>query len=176
MRKRKHANLHVILTSVATIAVVGLVINATQNRSAVPHAAAQMSQQERLVHQNFQQAVTMLNERQFEHAIQGFHAVLSLRPEMPEAHVNMGFALLGLKQYDAAIDFFNSATDLRPSQHNAYYGLAVANEELGNLRDAIVAMQAYVHVAQSDDPYVRKAEAAIWEWKAAVAEQDQWQK
>ena len=165
MRKRRHNNWYVVVASAAAIAVVGFVIGGRSG--ALPDDS-----EEGLVQQEFQQAVAMLHTLQFEHAIQGFQEVLSLRPTMPEAHVNMGFALLGLKRYEAAIDFFNSATDLRPSQYNAYYGLAVANEELGNLRKAIAAMQAYVHVAAANDAHVRRAEAAIWEWEAAIAEQD----
>jgi hypothetical protein len=34
-------------------------------------------------------------------------------------------------------------------------------------------MQAYVHIAADDDPYRRKAEAAIWEWGAELSAQEQ---
>ena len=165
MRKHRHNNWYVVVASAAAIAVVGFVIGG--GSGALPEHS-----EEGLVQQEFQQAVAMLHTRQFEQAKQGFQEVLALRSKLPEAHVNMGFALLGLKQYEAAIAFFNSATDLRPSQYNAYFGLAVANEELGNLRDAIAAMQAFVHVAPESDAHVRRAEAAIWEWQAAIAEQD----
>ena len=50
----------------------------------------------------------------------------------------------------------------------AYYGLAVAYEGLGDLRQAVAAMRAYAHVADGDEQYRRKAEAAIWEWEAAL--------
>jgi len=33
-------------------------------------------------------------------------------------------------------------------------------------------MQAYLHVAEENDPYRRKAESAIWEWEAALAAQN----
>jgi len=124
---------------------------------------------DRLVHQRFQQAVTLLQHREYDYAMRGFHDVLAIAPELPEAHVNMGFALLGLGQYEAARSFFDTASNLRPSQANAYYGLAVAFEGLGDLRQAVVTMSAYVHIADEDDPYRRRAEAAIWEWEAALA-------
>ena len=138
-----------------------------------PHVASgDLSGESRLVHQQFQQAVALLQEGQFEFAVQGFHEVLKLVPDLPEAHVNMGFALLGLEKFSAAQDFFDSATNIRPSQSNAYYGLAVAHEGLGDLQQAVVTMRAFAHIAEQDDPFRRKAESAIWEWEAALAAQD----
>ena len=119
----------------------------------------------------FQQGVVMLHAKQHEHALTAFHRVLKLAPDMPEAHVNMGYALLGLERFDAAADFFDSATTLRPDQINAYWGLAVALEGRGNLRGALEAMRTFVHRTKPEDPFRRKAEAAIWEWEAKLAQQ-----
>lgn len=116
----------------------------------------------------FQQGVVMLHARQFDHALTAFHRVLELAPSMPEAHVNIGFALLGQGNFSAAADFFDSATTLRPDQINGYYGLAVAQDGMGNRRGAIEAMRAYLHRAPADDPYLAKAEAAVWEWQAEL--------
>ena len=108
----------------------------------------------------------MLHARQHEHAITAFHRVLELDPAMPEAHVNMGFALIGLERYSAARDFFEGAIALRREQVNAYYGLAVALDGLGDRPAAIGAMRTFVHLSKADDPYQRKAQAALWEWEA----------
>lgn len=127
----------------------------------------------RLLHQQFQQAVVLLQHGEYDYAVQGFHEVLKISPDMPEAHVNMGFALLGLEEFEAARSFFDTATNLRPGQTNAYYGLAVAHEGLGDLRLAVAAMRAYTHIADGDEPFRRKAEAAIWEWQAELAAKEQ---
>ena len=127
----------------------------------------------RLLHQQFQQAVALLQHGEYDYAVQGFHDVLKVAPDMPEAHVNMGFALLGLEEYEAARSFFDTATNIRPGQTNAYYGLAVAHEGLGDLRQAVAAMRAYTHIAAGDDQYRRKAEAAIWEWEAELTAKEQ---
>lgn len=116
----------------------------------------------------FKQAVAMLHAKQYEHAATALHRVLELAPGLPEAHVNMGFALIGLKRYSAARDFFEAAIDLRPAQVNAYYGLAVALEGLNDLEGALGAMRSYIHRSRPDDPYVRKARAALWEWENAL--------
>lgn len=122
------------------------------------------------IRQRFQQGVTMLNDKQHEHALKEFHRVLELAPDMPEAHVNAGYALIGLGRFAVARDFFESALALRKNQVNAYYGLAVSLEGLNDLPGALGAMRAYLHLAPADDPYRRKAEAAVWEWEAKVAE------
>lgn len=113
----------------------------------------------------FDQAVVMLHARQYEHAATALHRVLELDPVLPEAHVNMGYAMIGLKRHKVAQDFFLAAIELRPMQANAYYGLAEALEGLGEIEGAIGAMRTYVHLAPPDDPFVRKAEAALWEWQ-----------
>jgi len=120
---------------------------------------------------HFQQAVALLQQGEFEIAAHGFYEVLKHVPELPEAHVNLGFAMLGLKKFEEAQGHFDRASNIRPGQSNAYYGLAVASEGLGDLPQAVTAMRAYVHIAEADDPYRRKAEAAIWEWEAALPAQ-----
>lgn len=130
-----------------------------------PHAATARTTE---LGQRFQQGVVMLHAKRYEYAIAAFHRVLELEPGMPEAHVNMGFALIGLERYAAARDFFETATALRANQVNAYYGLAVALEGLRDLPGAIGAMRTYVHLAPAGDPFMRKAEAALWEWESAL--------
>jgi tetratricopeptide (TPR) repeat protein len=152
-----------------------LASNETQAERIVvdPHVTAgDLSGESRLVHQQFQQAVALLQQGQYEFAVQGFHEVLKFVPDLPEAHVNMGFALLGLEKFKAAQEFFDGASNIRPSQSNAYYGLAVAHEGLGNLRQAVVTMRTFIHIAAQDDPFRRKAESAIWEWEAVLVAQE----
>jgi len=120
----------------------------------------------------FQQAVIMLHARRYAHAATALHRVLELAPEMPEAHVNLGFAMLGLGRYAEARDFFNGAMALRPRQTNAYWGLAVALEALGDLEGALGAMRSFVHLSPPDAAFVRKAQAAIWEWETRLKEDD----
>ena len=123
-------------------------------------------EQARRAHQNFQQGVAMLQAGQFDYAVTALHEVLAIYPALPEAHVNMGYALLGAGEPEAAADFFNTATDLRPSLHNAYYGLALAEQENGNDKAALAAMQAYAHLAAEDERHLPRAKEIIWELQA----------
>jgi len=113
----------------------------------------------------FDQGVAMLHAKRYEFAVTALSRVLELSPNMPEAHVNMGFALLGLKDYKGAGDSFATAIRIKPFQANAYWGLAVSLEQLGDLEGGLGAMRSYIHLAKSDDTYVRKARSALWEWE-----------
>lgn len=159
---RKDLRTRVLAATVAGILLAGILIAFVPGpgpRGAHPHAKE--------IDQRFQQGVMMLHAKQYEHALTAFHRVLTLDPKMPEAHVNAGFALLGMNDAAAARAFFEGAIALRKEQLNAYYGLAVAHEKLGDLGAARGAMRTYAHLAPKDDPYRRKAEAALWEWESA---------
>jgi tetratricopeptide (TPR) repeat protein len=154
--------------TVAVVAIGGWALqrwNRDEAPSSSTHAEEQLKAE---VDTRFQQGVVMLHAKEYSHAMTAFHRVLQLAPTLPEAHVNIGFALLGLRRYPEARAFFESATDLRPQQTNAYYGMAVALEGMNDLPGALGAMESYLHLAKADDPYRRKAEAAIWEWRAAM--------
>ena len=117
----------------------------------------------------FKRAAIALHAREYEHAAAALHQLLQAAPQVPELHVNMGYAMLGLKKHAAARDFFQGAIELRPAQANAYFGLAESLEALGDLRGALGAMRTYVHLSPPDDPFLRKANSAIWEWESALA-------
>ena len=140
--------------------------------------AAQYRQLE--LDERFQQAVAMLHAKQYDYAITALHRVIELNPDMPEAYVNMGFALIGLERYAAARDFFSAALEINTYQANAYWGLGVAAEQLGDLEAALGAMRTYLHLSPPNDPYVRKARSALWEWDSQLkrgplpAEEQEW--
>lgn len=129
------------------------------------------SQQARMaqIKTRFEQAVVMLHAKEYEHAITALQRVLQLSPNLVDAHVNMGYALLGLERYQEAAGFFDKATTLRPYQANAYWGLGISLEQQGDLQGALGAMRTYVHLSPPEDPYVRKARAAMWEWEGSMA-------
>lgn len=119
----------------------------------------------------FCDSAMLLQARQYEQAAAALHDLLRRAPQVPELHVNMGYALLGLGNYLAARDFFLSAIRLRPKQANAYYGLAESLEGAGDLHGAIEAMRTYVHLSPLEGEFVRKANAAVWEWEASLKRQ-----
>ncbi len=167
---RRDARIRAVLLTVALVVLGGMLVAAIGSGAPAPAAqapAAPRAHADR-IELHFKQGVVMLHARDYEHAMTAFHQVLKLAPDLPEAHVNMGYALVGLGHHAQARDFFESATVLRPAQANAYYGLAMALEGLGDKRGAIGAMRTYLHLGGVEERHRRKAEAALWEWEAAV--------
>lgn len=115
----------------------------------------------------FEQGVAMMQMHQYDFAVQAFHRVLELNPQLPEAHVNMGFALYEKGDFAGAQRFFESATALNKNQVNAYYGLAIAAFAQKNNAVAVGAMRAWLHLAPSDDPFRAKGEAKFDEMQKA---------
>lgn len=120
---------------------------------------------------HFEASVLLLHARRFDEARAVLLRVIDLAPGLPEAHANLGFALLGLRQPAAAREAFERAITLRPAQANAYYGLALAQESLGDLELALGAMRSYLHLGQREsEAHLRRARAALWEWESQLAQ------
>ena len=113
----------------------------------------------------FKQAVQEMLDNNYSAANASWSRLLALKPDMPEAHVNQGFTLIELGQAQLACEHFDRATEINRFQVNGYYGLGVCLEALGDIRAALGAMRAYTHLAPPDDPFLRKANAAIWQWE-----------
>ena len=125
-------------------------------------------QQKHLLQQRFDQAAALIHAKQYDYAVMALTEVIKLQPRLPEAHANLGYSYLGLKQYQAAVRAFTNAINLRPNQVNAYYGLAESYEGLKDYEAALGAMRSYVHLSPPKDPFVTRAQAAIWEWEAKL--------
>ena len=134
--------------------------------SAKPGDGLPASSVETTLHAAFQRAVVLQHSGHAEAAVGAWEQVLNLAPDLPEAHVNKGFALVDLDDCDRAQLSFDRALALRAQQENAYYGQALCHERQGDLDLALGAMRVYVHLADDESPYVRRAMAAIWEWSA----------
>lgn len=170
VRKRPDVRIIALIVTVLVVVGGGYLLDRWINGSSQADLKSHVDQKRKEeIDARFQQGVVMLHAKQYEHAITAFHRVLQLAPMMPEAHVNMGFALLGQKRYKEALDFFDGASSLNPNQMNAYYGMAEAFEGLGDYRGALEAMEAWLHRAKPDDPFRRRAEAAVWEWRERIA-------
>lgn len=161
------------LTVAATTAFGVLLVNLPAEQGQLVASAPEPGHAARArgaeVARRFAAGAALLNARQYQQAANEFHRVLQLAPRLADAHVNMGYAMIGLQRHALARDFFSSAIALNVNQRNAYFGLAVALEGGGDLEAALGAMRSYVHLADAGDPYRTKAEAAIRQWRAAVA-------
>jgi len=163
--------LRTLLLTVFLVLMVASVVEFWPERktTATESDAVDMSRQDRAhddpLMRHFDWAATHLRSGHYQQAINGFRAVLEQSPSMPEAYINTGFAHIELAQFEQALQSFQTAIDLRPGQVNAYWGLAVSLEGLCDIPGAMGAMRTYVHLAATDDPFLVKANAALWEWE-----------
>lgn len=97
-------------------------------------------------------------------AAMAFETAAQLDPGAADARVNLGFALFELGSLKAARENFEAALTINPQQYNAYYGIAEALEAEGAIEQAAGAMNTFLYYVKPDDPFRRKAEAALWEW------------
>ena len=155
---------------VLAIVAGGWLINYFISKSQSQVNTSQNHQQ--IVDQYFNTALAFMQKKQYQSAIHQWQQLLALNPEIAEVHVNLGFSLYELGKYKAAIDSFNQAMDINSYQLNAYYGLAICYEKTADIKAAIGAMRSFIHLSEKDDPFVRKAKAALWEWESQLAEAD----
>ena len=117
---------------------------------------------------HFKQGVALLRAGKAGEAYQVLMAASAIAPNVPEALVNLGFAAIALERAEEAEAAFLRAIEIRPEQRNAYFGLAESRELQGDHRGAVHAMSAFLHLTPEDDPFRRRADAAIWEWRATL--------
>lgn len=118
--------------------------------------------------QLFPLAVSHMQRREYQQALEVWHRILLIDPQIAEVKVNMGFTLYELQRFRAARDFFESAVEQNPFQANAYYGLALISEQGGDIERAMGEMRTYIHLAgdSEEQRFVRRARSALWEWEA----------
>lgn len=107
-------------------------------------------------------------DKQYPLAALTWQRLLVISEAMPEVHANLGFSLFEMQQYLQAQSHFALALELNAYQANAYYGLAMCLEELGDLEGALGSMRSFIHLANQDDPFLRKARSALWEWESTL--------
>jgi len=114
----------------------------------------------------FQQAVHLLQQKNYPEALTAWQRVLAVAPELPEAWVNLGYTRLGLKQYREAEKAFRHAIRRRAGQANAYYGLALSLAGQKKYAMAADNMQVYLERAPKGEPYGKKARKLRDLWRS----------
>jgi tetratricopeptide (TPR) repeat protein len=81
--------------------------------------------------------ILRLRRGQVESAIADFDEAIRLDPEQPEAYLNKGTALLRRENPTEALQLYTVALERETARPAiAHYGRAIANEQLGNVREA----------------------------------------
>jgi tetratricopeptide (TPR) repeat protein len=81
--------------------------------------------------------ILRLRRGMVDEAVADFDRAMVLDPEQPEAYLNKGAALLQRQNPSEALQLFTVALQRETSRPAiAHYGRAIANEQLGNVREA----------------------------------------
>lgn len=76
-------------------------------------------------------------QQRFNEAIADFEKARSLDPEIPEVHVNYGASMVALKRWAEGVASLTKGIEMQPQEaEKAYYNRAIAQEELGKVREA----------------------------------------
>lgn len=87
--------------------------------------------------------ILRLRRGMVDEAVADFDEAMRLDPEQPEAYLNKGAALLQRQNPSEALQLFTVALDRQTTRPAiAHYGRAIANEQLGNVREAYADYQA----------------------------------
>jgi tetratricopeptide (TPR) repeat protein len=179
MRKRKHrASFYTIvaLLVVGTTSLGGWLINSsmtkpqysTMSEPEEPENVAppSPSSSPSWVDDYFNRALAYMQNRQYAQAVLVWNELLLKNDSIPEVHVNQGFSLFEMGHIEPASRHFQRALELNSYQINAYYGLAICFEAMEELEAAMGAMRSFIHLADENDPFIRKARSALWEWES----------
>lgn len=76
-------------------------------------------------------------DQKFNEAVADFEKARSLDPEIPEVHVNYGASMVALKRWAEGVASLSKGIEMQPQEaEKAYYNRAIAQEELGKVKEA----------------------------------------
>lgn len=128
----------------------------------------QKSTQQTLIDEHFSNALSYMQDKKYPQAVYVWNQLLLINDSIPEVHVNQGFSLFEMGHIKPASEHFQHALDLNSYQVNAYYGLAICLEKMQDMEAAMGAMRSYIHLADDNDPFIRRARSALWEWESRI--------
>ncbi len=126
-------------------------------------------------HLNFNLALALRNQYDYEGAVRFYTAAVSLRPNSYTAHYNLGGTLLYQKRLDEAIAEFRKVIELNPADASAYSSLGRALGDQGKLDEAVAVFRKAIkllpnrYTLQFDLGRVLRDQGKVDEANAATA-------
>lgn len=152
---------------IGTSLIGGWLINSAMNSTQYTGIKEpERSPQQHWLDEHFNRAISYMQKKQYPQAVLIWNDILLVNDTIAEVHVNQGFSLYEMGHIQPASKHFQRAIDLNNFQVNAYYGLAICYEKLEEMEAAMGAMRSFIHLADDNDPFIRKARAALWEWES----------
>jgi tetratricopeptide (TPR) repeat protein len=104
----------------------------------------------------FEQGLRLMASARTSEASDAFKKSLALNPGHPAAMVNLGYCLFDLGSFEEAVEIFTTAFEASSVNFDALYGLALAQQRLGNRDEAIILWRRYL----------REAPESVWKERA----------
>ncbi len=98
-----------------------------------PEAAKKAQEQ---LQKSFAAAVELTNAKKYEEAEAAYKALLTQRPNLPEAYQNLGYIYRQKKDYAAAEEAYKKVLELRSDSSDAMLGLSALYQEMNRPEDA----------------------------------------
>ncbi|CAD5951673.1 Translocon at the outer membrane of chloroplasts 64 [Planktothrix agardhii] len=115
-----------------------------------------------LFEQYFNQGITLVNQENYQQAIEQFTRALTLNPNHADAYVWRGYVYHCLNKYQEVIDNCNQAIRLNPNHANAYGNRANAYNYLKNYEQAINDCNQAIRLNPNHaDAYINRAFAQM---------------
>ncbi len=89
----------------------------------------------------FQQAAQMHEKGDLFKALETYHTVVNMQPDLPEAYFNIALIYFVQKDWHTAISSYQKALHIKPFWPEAWYNLAQAHEAASDPQNAIAAYQ-----------------------------------
>ncbi|MGC6416629.1 MAG: tetratricopeptide repeat protein [Bradymonadia bacterium] len=77
-------------------------------------------------------------------ALEKFEAAAEARPKDPDAYVQIGWCHINRRAFSGAVRMFKRALSLRSQHRDALFGLGVAHEKLGEVKEAVRVYETYL--------------------------------
>lgn len=167
-RKNRLAFYSVIALMVISASLLGgwLINSAIKSPEYSEIRTPQTNPQQSVIDEHFNMALSYMQEKKYPQAVYVWNQLLLINDRIPDVHVNQGFSLFEMGHIIPASEHFQRALELNSFQVNAYYGLAICLEKMEDMEAAMGAMRSFIHLADDNDPFIRKARSALWEWES----------
>jgi tetratricopeptide (TPR) repeat protein len=115
----------------------------------------------------------LINQRQYDRAIEEFDQALQFDPDYAEAYCDRGIALYMKGEHGRAFEDFERALDKDPTLGKAHFHRAMLLDMDGKTDEAIKAYETFIRYSQrSPEVYIGRANKRLAELKGGTAPLD----
>jgi protein O-GlcNAc transferase len=129
------------------------------------------SSQTTLAESYFAHANSLIQQKQFNAAVESYRRAITINPDFVDAYINLGSALVELKQLEEAIKHYNCAIEIKPDCTLAYMNRGLVLKQLKQFEAAVSSYDRAIMInPQYAEAYFNRANAfqALGQLGAAI--------